>query len=409
MLIRLAWASSISRRHSLFLAVLTIALCVALILGVDKVRQEVRESFSRSVSGVDLIVGARGGELQLLLYSIFHIGQAAQNISWQSYQLIKQQSTVGWAEPVLLGDSHKGFRVVGTTEGFFTHVRVGKAQPLMMREGRAFEQLYEVVLGAEVARQLGYRLGNELILSHGMGHTSFTQHKDKPFVVSGILSPTGTPIDRSLFVSDQAITAIHLGWQPGGKAVSAVPPDDLIPKEVTAVLVGMKSKPAVFALQRKINRYKKEPLQAVLPGVALHQLWGLIQVAENALLVVSAALVLAGFTGMLSTLLTGLAARQREITVLRMLGARPWQVIAVLVIESALVTLAGIVLGYLLALVGIWLAAPWLTEFYGLFIHPVIGWQHGHLLAWLLLLGACVGIWPGIRAYSSPLRGNNLG
>lgn len=119
MLCKVALVSSWSRRNTLFFIVLTIGLSVALLISVEKIRSEVRDSFNRSVSATDLIVGARGGELQLVLYSIFHIGQASNNISWSSFELIKNNRNVAWAEPISLGDSHKGFRVVGTSSSFF--------------------------------------------------------------------------------------------------------------------------------------------------------------------------------------------------------------------------------------------------------------------------------------------------
>ena len=217
MLFNVALASSWSRRHTLLFIVLTIALSVALLIGVEKIRTEVRDSFNRSVSGTDLIVGARGGELQLILYSIFHIGQASNNISWESFELISNNKNVAWAVPISLGDSHKGFRVVGTSSGFFTHYQTGQQQSLLFQKGKAFDDLFDAVIGADVALKLGYQVGSRLTLSHGVGSTSFSQHDDRPFSVAGVLRPTGTPVDQSVFISSEAIVAIHDGWQSGSR------------------------------------------------------------------------------------------------------------------------------------------------------------------------------------------------
>lgn len=410
MLLKSAFQSSWSRRSSLSLIVLTIALCFALITGVDKIRKEVRDSFARSVSGTDLIVGARGGDLQLLLYSVFHIGEASLNISWDTYQLLENNRHVKWAEPILLGDSHRGYRVVGTRSSFFDVVKVGREEALVFQSGKRFEQLYETVLGAEVAKKLGYEVGDEIVLSHGTGRSSFSLHDDKPFRVSGILKRTGTPVDHSLYVSPEAITAIHIGWQSGtkipGRTISAeeAATRDLTPDSVTSVLIGVKSKLSTFKLQRLINQYKKEPLQAVLPGVALHQLWQLVSVIENALILVSAGLVVTGFIGMLSTLLTSLNNRRREMAIYRALGARPRHIIGLLVFESTLVTLLGIIVGYIIITLLLILAVPLLQEHYGLFISPYISLSdHWIILITLIGSGAMMGLWPGIQAYRKVL------
>ncbi len=406
MLLSVALSSSWSRRHTLFFIVLTIALSVMLLVGVEKIRDEVRDSFNRSVSGTDLIVGARGGELQLILYSIFHIGQASNNMNWTSVELIKNNKHVAWAEPISLGDSHKGFRVVGTSASFFEHYQTGQQQVLLFQQGKAFNDLFDTVVGADVARQLKYQVGSRITLSHGVGKTSFSEHDDRPFSVVGVLQPTGTPVDQSVFVSSQAIEAIHVGWQAGsrirGQQVSEdeIRKKSLEPKELTAVLVGMKSKLGTFHLQRQINNFKAEPLQAVLPGVALQQLWQLIRVAENALLLVSACVVLAGFIGMLAVLLTSLGARRKEMAILRSIGARPWHIVSLLVFESTLVSIAGTLIGVLLSVVLLMFARPLLEIHFGLFVQSAgLSLDDFSMLLCVVLAGALTGLWPGYRAY----------
>lgn len=405
MLIKEAIASSWSRRGTLAFIVLTIALSVALLIGVEKVREEVRASFDRSIAGTDLIVGARGGELQLLLYSVFHIGQATRNISWDSYQKIAANRYVEWAEPISLGDSHRGYRVVGAAPSFFEHIRIGRDTALGFSQGASYKDLYDVVLGAEVAKVLGYQLGEQIVLSHGVGKKSFSDHKDKPFRIVGILAGTGTPVDRSLFVSNEAITAIHVGWEAGvpiaGMQQSAedVRKLSLTPTDVTAVLIGVKSKLGTFHLQRQINSYRKEPLQAILPGAALQQLWELLRNVESALLIVSACVVVAGLIGMLAVLLTSLSARRRELAIFRAVGARPWHIVFMLVLESALVTLLGALLGLLAAILGLYLLSPVLEDM-GLYLESYYpSWEYLTLLLMIVAAGGLTGIWPGLQAY----------
>jgi putative ABC transport system permease protein len=400
----LAWKSLKNRRGTASLAVLTIAISVMLLLGVEQIRTQTRASFTSTLSGTDLIVGARTGQTQLLLYSVFHLGNASNNIDWQSYRQIAAQRQVDWTIPLALGDSHRGYRVVGTSRGFFEHYRYGRAHRLDFSAGQPFDDLYDTVIGAEVAEQLGYRLGQEVVIAHGLGNTSFARHDDQPFRVAGILARTGTPVDRSVLVSLEGIEAIHVGWESGtrrqGQAPDAVRQRDLTPTQITAFLVGLKSKVATFQLQRAINDYRKEPLLAILPGVALSELWSLMSVAEQALLAVSACVVFSGLAGLLTVLLTGLNERRREMAILRALGARPWHLLWLLTSEAALLTLLGCLLGLLLVYAGLWLLQPLVEQWLGLQLGlaPPTAWQWT-LLAMVQGAGILTGLIPGWRAY----------
>jgi putative ABC transport system permease protein len=405
-LLRIAFASLMNRRYSAALTVAAIAVSVALLLGVEKVRTETRSSFAATISGTDLIVGARTGSIQLLLYSVFRIGEATNNISWQSYQQIAAHPQVAWTVPLSLGDSHRGFRVLGTTRDYFEHYRYGDRQPLAFAQGVPFDDVYDAVLGAQVAEELGYELGEEIIISHGIGAVSFAHHDEHPFRVVGILKRTGTPVDRTVHVSLEGIEAIHIGWETGARRPGGtVSPEqararDLTPKSVTAVLVGMQSRLAIFGVQRQINEYRGEPLLAILPGVALQQLWSLVSVAENALFAVSACVVLAGLLGMLAALLTTLNERRREMAILRSAGARPLQVFGLLVFESLLLTALGIVAGLALLYGGLLAVQELAASRFGLFLAitaPSL-WQW-QLVGLVLLAGLLAGLLPAALAY----------
>ncbi|HEU4662863.1 MAG TPA: ABC transporter permease [Dokdonella sp.] len=351
----LALKSLRNRFATAALTAFTIGLSVALVLCVERVRTEARRSFASTVSGTDLIVGARSGPVNLLLYSIFHIGDATNNVSWQSYREIAAWPEVAWSVPISLGDSHRGFRVMGTTRAFFERYRFGARHALAFAEGRAFDDLYDAVVGAEVARKLGYAPGQSIVLSHGTGRIAIAEHADKPFRIAGVLAPTGTPVDATVLVSLEAIEAIHVDWQSGtripGQSVSAEAARhaDLTPKTITAFLLGLKNRIATFGVQRDINDYEAEPLLAILPGVTLQQLWSLVGVAENALLAVSALVVLVGLAGMVTALMTTLGERRREMAVLRAVGARPRLVFGLLALEASILTVAGIGIGVALA------------------------------------------------------------
>ncbi|MEM1436527.1 MAG: FtsX-like permease family protein [Pseudomonadota bacterium] len=538
-LLWLTYRSLRARRGTVLLATLTIAVSVALVLAVERVRADARASFTNTISGADLIVGGRTSPLNLLLYSIFRLGDATSGMSWDSYEYLRSQPQVAWTIPLSLGDAHKGFRVLGTDEGYFEHYRYASDRALSFAAGRAFTGASEAVLGADVARDLSYDLGTELIVSHGIGAVSFQQHDDQPLVVAGILARTGTPVDRTVHVALETIDAMH-----GGGAHDHADEDDAHGDEhdahsdehephgddtddehghesgteqadehehadkghagdhehadeghdedhdhatdgrehavkghagdhehadagqdedhdhtvdghdedhehadkghdedhehadeghdedhdhatdehhadhehaaaehheehdhadegheedhdhasdshdeghehgaggseghdhdhgeahgaITAAIVGVRKKGTLFTLQRNINEYAGEPLLAAIPGVTLSQLWQLLGVAEAALFGVSACVVLAGLIGLLTTLLTSLNERRRELAVLRSVGARPAWVFALLTMEGAMIGLGAALLGTALTYGAFALGREWVLERFG--------------------------------------------
>lgn len=406
----LAVKSLLNRRTTVGLTLLALAVSVTLVLGVEKLRTEAKASFAATISGTDLIVGARSGSVQLLLYSVFRIGNATNNISWQSYQEIAARPDVAWTVPLSLGDSHRGFRVLGTNGDYFKYYRFGRKQPLVFAAGGPFTDLFDAVLGAEVARALGYKLGDPLVVAHGLGAEGFSNHKDKPFRVAGILARTGTPVDRTVHVSLQAIEAIHVDWKSGaavpGMRVTAdqVRRMDLTPRAITAVLVGAKSRFAAFTLQRAINEYRAEPLLAVLPGVALQELWDLMGTAEAALAAISVAVVAAGLLGMMIMMLAGLNERRREMAILRSVGARPLHLFALLVSEAAVLTIAGAAAGLGLFYAALAAFRPVLDSRFGLYLEISAPTAHDlAILGAVVLAGVLAGAAPALGAYRQSL------
>jgi putative ABC transport system permease protein len=404
--VRLAAASAWNRRAALSLTVLAVALSVMLLLGVERLREQARDAFAQSVSGADLIVGARGSPLQLMLYAVFRIGEATHNMNWKSVEAIAAHPAVAWTIPLSLGDTHRGFPVLATTHDYFEHFRTGEQRPLKIAAGRAFDGLFDAVLGAEVAEALGYRLGQRITLAHGSGASGLAEHTDKPFTVVGILARTGTPVDRTVHISLEAMEAIHLDWQGGAPLPGLrIPPEyvkkfDLTPKSVTAVVVGLKSRAGVFAMQRWVNDYRAEPLMAVLPGVALAQLWQTLGYAEQALFAISVLVVGVGFAGLVAVVLAGLDQRRRELAILRAVGARPRDILALLTLEGLGLTLAGAVLGVVLLALLTFVAAPLVETHLGLGL--TTAWPGGDeslLLAGVILVGLFASLLPGWRAY----------
>ncbi|WP_059022194.1 ABC transporter permease [Vibrio coralliirubri] len=405
----LALKSVLNRKATAILTILTVAVSVILLLGVERVRTEAKSSFANTISGTDLIVGGRSGQVNLLLYSVFRIGNATNNIDWKSYQEFSQHNAVKWAIPISLGDSHKGFRVMGTNHSYFENYRYGSKQLLTFQQGKEFEQLFDVVIGADVAKKLDYTIGDQIILAHGISDVAFSRHDNLPFKIVGILAPTGTPVDKTVHVSLEAIEAIHVGWESGANLghtpdAETLKTFDFQPKQITAMMLGLNSKIQTFALQREINNYRQEPLSAIMPGIALHELWGMMAVAEQALLIVSGFVVVAGLLGMLSSLLTSLQERRREMAILRAMGARPRHVFGLLISEASALTFLGITLGVAVLFALIAVVAPIVQQSYGINISiSAITPHEWKLLMLVQVAGIIIGFIPAFRAYRQSL------
>ncbi|MYC87765.1 MAG: FtsX-like permease family protein [Gemmatimonadales bacterium] len=467
----LALKSLRNRAFSTSLTVGSIALSFALLIGVENVRVGMRQSFSNTISQTDLIVGTKGGTIQLLLYSVFGMGAPTENVSWEAYRQWAEHPAVEWTIPYSLGDSHRGFRVVGTNEDFYRHYRYRGGQEIALAEGRANTDLFDVTLGADVAAELNYAMGDEISVTHGLGEIGFVTHDHMPFTVVGILDKTFTPVDRAIYVTLEGMEAIH--WEDGAPPASddghahdeeaeaahdeddhahdeedepahdeddhshdeedepvhdeddhahddeaeAAPADDghahagdiaiedVEVRQVTSFFVGTTDRRDVLQLQRDINDFEDEPMMAVLPGVALNEMWQGLGYAETGLRLVAIFVVLVGLLGMLVSLYTSLNERRREMAILRAVGAGPNRIVALLVLESVCLAAAGALAG-LAVVYGLLAAGQSVVEAQvGLFI-PIR--PPGPIE--LLLLGAVVtagflmGFVPAFKAYRTALH-----
>ncbi|MEM5515458.1 FtsX-like permease family protein [Henriciella sp. AS95] len=402
----LAWRSLMNRKGSALLTILAVALSVALFLGVDKARNGARAGFDNTISGTDLIVGAPTGQINLLLYSVFRLGNATAEISWPTYQEIANRSDVAWTIPVSLGDSHRGFRVMGTNDAYFTHYKYGNGTALEVAEGRKFDDIYQAVLGAGVARELGYGLGSEIVLTHGLGAGGLTDHDDKPFIVTGILAPTGTPVDQTIHIPLEGMTAIHVGWESGTKSPLAdtitedmIRSFDLTPKTITAVFLGLERRGSILSTQRALNTQAGEPLLAIIPGVALGELWQVTGVVERALIAVSIFVIAVGLVSVLISILTSLNERRREMSILRATGARPGHIFFLMVAEAALLGFIGAVFGVVVVQLGLLMLGPVLSSSYGVQLQG-LGLAMIDLWTILAVTGAAtlIGVIPAVTA-----------
>ncbi|HEX6308209.1 MAG TPA: ABC transporter permease [Longimicrobiales bacterium] len=425
-LLTLVRKSLANRLLATSLTLASIALSVALLIGIENIRAGMRASFSNTISRTDLIVGARGGSLQLLLYSVFGIGSPTNNVSWQTYERFRDHPAVAWTIPISLGDSHRGFRVVGTDSSFYERFHYGGGRSLELAQGRTPQSVHEVVLGDQVARELGYTVGSAVVITHGLYGTGIMEHEEQPFRVVGILRRTFTPVDRSLYVTLQGIEAVHEGFMqdamPAGLPSFAPPPSFATPAEaadgvaaqagapgdapeqITAFFLGARTRIATLQLQREINTHEDEAIMAILPGVALAEMWRGVGYAEDALLVVTFFVVAVGLIGMLLSLYSSLEARRREMAILRAVGAGAPRIFALLVLESGFLGIGGAAAGVGLIYALLVLLKGFVESTFGLYL-PIqaptpTAWMY---LGIVVIASFVIGVVPALKAYRNSL------
>ena len=379
--LELAWASAWARRWPMTLVVIGLGFGCALVLWIAQLRDDARTSFSSAISGVDLIVGARSGPTDLLLYTVFHRGRASQNIPHESLSQVRALPQVAWALPLQMGDTYRGHPVVASQPEWFERIRLSQ-QALQFDQGRPYANDKEVVLGARAAQAQGLQLGQQIALTHGSDGPLARVHDQHPFTVVGILSPTGTPWDDTLMVSTDGFDSLHakpdLGI-PGASGVWIAPNET----SYTALLVGLEHRAAVFSVRRAIEGLPDLGLMAILPGVVLNDLWRSLSVVEGALAAMGWLVVVATALSLSASLMMSLEARRREMAILRAVGAPPTGVAALLVLETVSVFVLGLCLGLLLTYLGWWLAADAVRARTGI----TVQWQAPSAETWRTLVG----------------------
>ena len=391
-----------------FLTALSVALSVLLFASVEKMRDGARSGFAHTISGTHIIAGARSGQIPLLLFSIFHIGSPTSNVSYKSYLKYKDHPAVAWAIPLSIGDSHRGFRVVGTEPDIIKHYRYRDGRSLKVAQGNYSLARFKAVLGSTAAKSLGYKVGDKLVLTHGISDVQgIHDHEENPFVVEAIFEATGTPFDKGIYVSLESVELMHDAEAHEGEhkpaAEAAFPPPVTVEK-ITSFMLSVKQPVDILPLMRMINEDESEPLTAILPGVTLGEIWNIMGYLENILKLVSLLVMLTALCVLFISLYASLAERYRELAILRALGASPLRVASLLLAESLILTLSGIAGGYaLLWLVTVAFNNALLRAFsvsVGLFPFTT---QEIFFIATLIVMGIAVAMVPAIILYRRAL------
>ncbi|MEL0630709.1 ABC transporter permease [Psychromonas aquatilis] len=467
-ILSLAFKSLLNRKLTFFITLFSIAISVTLLLGVQTLKTETNNSFLKSISGTDLIVGSRGASSQLLLSTVFHIGNTPNTIEYKTYKKLSEAPAVDWAVPISLGDSHKGYTVMGTDLSFYDHFSYANKQKLRVQSGSIDEDIFAIVIGSEVAKKLNYKIGDRVIVTHGGGEIEGHHHDNIPFYISAILAPSFTAIDQTLIVSLEAMAAMHtdnhdhFGALPGetilpsdhdGHAAHESHEDHdheehvaheshedhdhddhaaheahddhdhtahsahqdtqdqrvarllkVKPEKINAVFIGLTSPQAILGMQSYINNFKEEPLSAIIPSIALQELWEFFSLAEVALNIVTVFVVLVGLLGMLSIILMSLNERRREMAILRSVGARPGHIFGLIIGEAGFVCLSGILLGVALLYILLAILQAPLAAHFGFYldINMLTSYDLG-ILAIIQLSALVIALIPGWLIYKYSL------
>ncbi|WP_270728432.1 ABC transporter permease [Shimia sp. Alg240-R146] len=432
-MLNLALYSLWNRRFVASLTVLSIALAVALILGVERLRDSARGSFANSASGIDLIVAPRGNDVQILMATVFGVGSTGTGMSWDSFERVENLPAVDWAVPLMMGDNHRGYPVMGTSRAYFEHFRHSGGQSLEFAQGGDFEAADSAVMGAEVATRFGYGIGTVFVNAHGAGNVSFDMHDDAPFTVTGVLAPTGTAVDRMVFISTEGFDGLHASYEtPAADPFAAQENDDASsslggtdedqaqdarghdddnhedhgyePNQINAIYVGLTERRAILGIQRALQTDATEALSAVMPNVALLQLWSITGTAENALRLMSVAVAAASLIGMVVMLSATLEARRREFAILRSVGATPGKIFGLIVSEALMMAVVGILIGIALLLLSTALANPILSANYGFRMGLALpSFSELTLLLAVFCVAALASLLPAWRVYRMTL------
>jgi putative ABC transport system permease protein len=311
-----------------------------------------------------------------------------------------------------LGDSHRGFRVVATKPNYFEHIKYANKQSLTFSKGGAFSELSEAVLGSDVAEKLSYSVGSNIQITHGSVESTGNKHDDFSFKVTGVLNKTGTPIDQAVFLDLSGYELLHLGWKSGKKVLSledidlsSLPDDALTPKTITAAFVGLKSKLTLFNFSKSIREYPKEAISAVIPGIALSELWSIVGLVDKGFQLLSWIIIAISLIAMVTLIIASLDNRKQEMTIYRANGASPKFLAAMVIYESLVIGLVAIIGAVILVSVVTYVATNQLNLALG--ISPSFKWislDEIKVFSIILLAGVLSSLIPAAMVFRKNLH-----
>jgi putative ABC transport system permease protein len=345
----LAWSYLWSRPLSAALNLLLLSLGLASITFLLLVSHQLSKAFERDLQGIDVVVGAKGSPMQLILSGVFHIDVPPGNIPLKAVQELQKHPMVAQLIPISLGDSLRSFRIVGTSPDYISHYQAKLAQ------GQIWTQPMQVVLGATVARKLGLAMGNTFVGTHGLGEGGHV-HGDSTYTVVGILEPSGSVLDRLILTDTASVWKVHEDYTAVDDEDRQIMMDE---REITMALISYKSPLAAVSFPRYVNTSTE--MQAAAPAMEITRLLSMLGLGTEVLRAFAGVLLLTAGLSVFIALWSAVRERRGDLALLRMLGAPPRKVAALLLLEALWLGLLAAALG-VLAGQGMTAALAWLLQ-----------------------------------------------
>jgi len=364
------------RPYSAALTIILFAVGVALTSFLLLVGNALDEGFKKNIKGIDMVVGAKGSPLQLILASVYHIDNPTGNISKEEADKLSRHPLVKESVQLSFGDSYKGRRIVGTTADYLDWYKAA------IIEGRAWKKPFESVIGADVAREFGLGIGDNFYSAHGEDANAEV-HGDHPFTVTGILQENGSVLDQLILTSPESIWEVH-----GSHGDSAE-------KEITSMLIKFKSKMAMITLPRMVN--EKTNMQSALPSIEVNRLFELFGVGISTLQIIAFSLMILGGISVFVSLYSSLKDRAYEMALIRSLGAGKSSLFFMILIESLILGVIGTIIGIIIAHGSLKLLEAFTDANLGIHVHLLeFAPGEGILILAALVLSVVAAIIPAI-------------
>jgi putative ABC transport system permease protein len=377
MLIKIAWKNLIDKKLNSFLCILLMALGIGLISLLVILSKQFEEKFTKNISGIDMVVGAKGSPLQLILSSVYQVDNPTGNIPLNQVNALKKNPLVKEVIPMSMGDNYKGYRIVGTNESYLEHFKVEFV------EGHLFVENLEVVLGAITAENLGLKIGDDFHSAHGLDAEGETHDHDH-FEVVGILKFNNSVVDNLILTSLNSVWAVHGHSSVDSSSTTNDPESD---KQITSALVKFRSPMGMMTIPRNIN--ENSVMQAALPSIEVNRLFELLGVGVSTLRALALAIMLISGISVFVSLYNSLKERRYEMALMLSMGASRVQLFGMLLLEGLFLGVVGYVIGLTVSRLGIWLVSKQVAESYHFDISQV-SFQPEE--GWLFLTAIGIGL-----------------
>ncbi len=407
--LRIVYKNIKQRSLSSMLTILSVLLGVGLVTAILILKNESEDAFNQAATGYEIIVGPKGSSLQLTLSTVYQIGLPIQNMPLKVYDLLKNDKRVRLAIPYVFGDNYKNFRITGTVSELFSEFEYKKGIRYKLDEGSFFSNDFEAVIGKEVADKTGLKTGDTFSGSHGIeSYEGASEHSEKKFKVTGILSRTFTPSDRIIFVSMNSVWELHNHEnENNGSEDHHIISDSM--KTISAVLLKLKSPVFFDLLRRQINENKYEGInaQAVLPLFEIKQLFDIIGNINSLILVIAYLVIFTAAVSILVSIYNSMNERMREIAIMRSLGARRFLIMKIIIFEGMFLSAAGALLGCIAGHAAVFFLQEKISGLSGIKISGfVFSMFEVYLITGTVILGIIVSIIPAVKAYRTDVSKN---